>query len=104
MSGDFEASEPMGVARWEPQAWSLPEEQGSAWQEEQPGSKLEAPLALPAQKREQRQLALRVLGSTVLVEQQPAQPVPRALQQPVRVPALRAREHLLEQQARRKAG
>jgi hypothetical protein len=50
----------MGDARWEPQASSLPEEQGSAWQEEQPGPgpKLAALLALPAQKREQRQLAL----------------------------------------------
>jgi hypothetical protein len=98
----------MGDARWEPQASSLPEEQGSAWQEEQPGPgpKLAALLALPAQKREQRQLALQVLGSTVLVEQQPAQRVPRALQRPVCVRALRARalEHLREQQqARRKA-
>ncbi len=105
MSGDSEALEPMGVARWEPQAWSLPEEQGSAWQEEQPGPKLAALLALPAQMREQRQLALQVLGSTVLVEQQPAQRVPRALQRPVCVRALRAMEHLREQQqARRKAG
>jgi hypothetical protein len=62
-------------------------------------------LVLPAQMREQRQLALQVLGSTVLVELQPAQQVPRALQRPVCVRALRAMEHLLEQQqARRKAG
>ena len=104
MSGDSEALQPMGVARWEPQASSLPEDQGSAWQEEQPapGGKLPA---LPAQMREQRQLALQVLGSTVLVEQQPAQRVPRALQRPACVQALRAMEHLLEQQqARRKAG
>jgi hypothetical protein len=88
----------MGVARWEPQAWSLPEEQGSAWQEEQPGPKL------PAQKREQRQPALQAHGSTVLAEQQPAQRVPRALQRPVCVWELRAMEHLLEQrQERRKA-
>ena len=105
MSGDSEALQPMGVARWEPRASSLPQEQGSAWQEGQPGPKLEAPLALPAQKREQRQLALQVLGSTVLVEQQLAQRVPRALQRPVCVRALRAMEHLLEQrQARRKTG
>ena len=94
----------MGVAGWEPRASSLPEEQGSAWQEEQPGTgpKL-APL--PAQMREQRQLALQVLGSTALVGQQPAQRVPRALQRPVCVQALRAMEHLLEQQqARREAG
>ena len=89
----------MGVARSEPQASPLPEEQGSGWQEEQPGPKL------PAQVREQRQPALQVLGSTVLVGQQPAQRVPRALQRPACVQALRAREHLLEQQqARRKAG
>jgi hypothetical protein len=97
----------MGVAGWEPQASSLPEEQqGSAWQEEQPRPrpKLAALLALPAQMREQRQLALPVLGSTVLVGQQPAQRVPRALQRPVFVQALRAMEHLLEQQAWRKAG
>jgi len=105
MSGDSEALEPMGVVQWEPRASSLPEEQGSAWQEEQPGPKLAALLALPAQMREQRQLAPQVLGSTVLVEQQPAQRVPRALQRPVRVQARRAMEHLLEQQqARRKAG
>ena len=66
--------------------------------------KLEAPLLLPAQKREQRQLALRVLGSTVL-EEQSAQRVPRDLQRPVCVRTLRAMEHLREQQqARRKAG
>jgi hypothetical protein len=94
----------MGVARWEPQASSLPQEQGSAWQEEQPGPKLEALLPQLAQKREQRQLALQVLGSRVFVEQPPAQRVPRALQRPVCVQALRAMEHLPEQQARRKAG
>jgi hypothetical protein len=105
MSGDSEALEPMGVARWEPRASSLlPEEQGSAWQEGQPGPQLAALLALPGQMREQRQLAPQVLGSTAFVEQQPAQRVPRALQRPVRVQALRAMEHLLEQQqARRKA-
>jgi hypothetical protein len=104
MSGDSAALEPMGVARWEPQAWSLPEEQGSVQREKQLEPKLEAPLVLPAQKREQRQLALQALGSTVLVEQQSAQRVPRALQRLVRVPALRAMEHLREQQqARRKA-
>jgi hypothetical protein len=96
----------MGVARWEPQASSLPEEQGSVQRGRQLEPKLEAPLALLAQKREQRQLALQVLGSTVLVEQQSAQQVPRALQRPVFVRrALRAMEHLREQQqARRKAG
>jgi hypothetical protein len=105
MSGDSEALQPMGVAGWEPQASSLPEEQGSAWQEEQPGPKLAALLALPAQMREQRQLALQVLGSTVLVGQQPAQRVARAWQRPVGVQALQAMEHLLEQQqARPKAG
>jgi hypothetical protein len=104
MSGDSEALQPMGVARWEPQASSLPEEQGSAWQQEQPGPGPKL-AALPAQMREQRQLALQVLGSTVLVGQQPAQRVARALQRPVCVQALRAMEHLLElQQARRKAG
>jgi hypothetical protein len=102
MSGDSEALQPMGVARSEPQASSLPEEQGSAWQEEQPGPEL---AALPAQMREQRQPALQVLGSTVLVGPQPAQRVPRALQRPACVQALRAMEHLPEQQqARRKAG
>jgi hypothetical protein len=102
MSGDSEALQPMGVARWEPQASSLPVEQGSAWQEEQPGPKLPA---LPAQMRERRQLALQVLGSTVLVEQRPAQRVARALQRPACAQALRAMEHSLEQQqARRKAG
>jgi hypothetical protein len=106
MSGGLERSQPMGVVLWEARASSLPEERGSAWQEEQPGPKLAALLALPAQMREQRQLALQVLGSTVLVEQQPAQRVPRALQRPLCVRALRAMEHLLEQQqpARRKAG
>jgi hypothetical protein len=105
MSGDSEALEPMGVARRERQASSLPEEQGSVQREGQVEPKLEAPLALPAQKREQRQLALQVLGSTVLVEHQSAQRVPRALQRPVCVRALRAMEHLREQQqARRKAG
>jgi hypothetical protein len=105
MSGDSEALEPMGVARWEPQASSLPPEQGSVQREKQREPELEAPLALPAQKREQRQLALQVLGSTVLVEQQSAQPVPRALQRPACVRALRATEHLREQQqARPKAG
>jgi hypothetical protein len=102
MSGDSEALQPMGVARWEPQVSSLAKEQGSAWQPEQPGPKL-APL--PAQMRERRQLALQVLESTVLVGQQPAQRVPRALQRPACVQALRAMEHLLEQQqARPKAG
>jgi hypothetical protein len=95
----------MGVARWEPQASSLPQEQGSVQREKQPEPQLEAPLALPAQKREQRQLALQELGSKVLVEQQSAQRVARALQRPVCVPALRAVEHSREQQqARRKAG
>ena len=94
----------MGVARWEPQASSLPVEQGSAWQEEQPGPGPKLP-ALPAQMRERRQLALQVLGSTVLVEPRPAQRVARALQRPACVQALRAMEHSLEQQqARRKAG
>jgi hypothetical protein len=102
MSGDSEALQPMGVARSEPQASPLLEEQGSAWQQEQPGPKL---AALPAQMREQRQLALQVLGSTVLVGQQPAQRTPGALQRPACVQALRAMEHSLEQQqARRKAG
>jgi hypothetical protein len=104
MSGDSEALQPMGVARREPQASSLPEEQGSAWQEEQPGPGPKLP-ALRARMQEQRQLALQVLGSTVLVEQQPAQRVPGALQRPACVQALPALEHLLEQQpARRKAG
>jgi len=96
----------MGVARWEPQASSLSEEQGSVQRWRQLEPKLGAPLALPAQKREQRQLALQVLGSTVLVEQQSAQWVPGAWQRPVCVRrALRAMEHLREQQqARRKAG
>jgi hypothetical protein len=95
----------MGVVQWEPRASSPPEEQGSAWQEEQPGPKLAALLALPAHVREQRQLAQQVLGSTGLVEQQPAQRVPTALQRPECVRPLRAMEHLLEQQqARRKAG
>jgi hypothetical protein len=95
----------MGAAR-EPQASSPPEEQGSVQRGRQQEPKLEAPLALPAQKREQRQLALQVLGSTALVEQQSEQRVPGALQRPVRVRrALRAMEHLLEQQqARQKAG
>ena len=97
--------EPTGVVQWEPRASALPEEQGSVQREKQLEPKLEALLALPAQMREQRQLALQVLGSTVLVEQQPAQRVPRALQRPVCVRALRAMEHSLEQQqARRKAG
>jgi len=106
MSGDSEALEPMRVAPWEPQASSLSEEQGSEQRWRQLESKLGAPLALPAQKREQRQLALQVLGSTVLGEQQSAQRVPRAWQRPVCVRrALRAMEHLREQQqARRKAG
>jgi len=95
----------MGVVLWEPRASSLPEEQGSAWQEKLLEPKLEAPLALPAQKREQRQLALQLLGSTVLVAQQSAQRAPRALQRPACVLPLRAMEHLREQQrARRKAG
>jgi hypothetical protein len=95
----------MGVARWEPQASALPQEQGSVQREKQREPKLEAPWALPALKREQRQLALQVPGSTVLVEQQSAQRVARALQRPVCVPALRAVEHLREQQqARREAG
>jgi hypothetical protein len=95
----------MGVARWEPQASSLPPEQGSVRREKQREPKLEAPLAPPAQKREQRQPALQVLGSTVLVEQQSAQRVLRALLRPACVQALRAMEHLREQQqARRKAG
>ena len=102
MSGDSEALEPMGVARWEPQAWPLLEEQGSVQREKQLEPRLEAPLA---QKRAQRQLALQVLGSTVLGEQQSAQRVPRAWQRPACVQALRAMEHLPEQQqARRKAG
>ena len=72
--------------------------------ERQVEPKLEASLALPAQKREQRQLALQVLGSTALEEQPSAQRVPRDLQRPVCVRALRAMEHLRErQQARRKA-
>jgi hypothetical protein len=107
MSGGSEALQPMDVAGWEPQASPLPEQQGLAWQEGQPGPgpKLAALLALPAQMREQRQLALLVLGSTVLVGQRPSQRVPRALQRPVCVQALRAMEHLPEQQqARSKAG
>ena len=105
MSDDSEALEPMAVAQWEQQAWSLPEEQGSVQREKRLELKLEAPLALPAQKREQRQLALQVLGSTVPVGQRPAQRVPGAWQRPACVQALRAMEHLPEQQqARRKAG
>ena len=95
----------MGVARREPQAWSLPAEQGSVQREKRREPKLEALLGLPEQKREQRQLALQVLGSPVLMEPQSAQRVPRALQRPACVRALRAMEQLpAQQQARRKAG